>query len=120
LIELLSTNQRKHKKEPEMKNKLMTVIGVGVTLLLGGALQAREQDEEVIPTAQVPVVVRKAAEKEAKGGKLVQWEKEGNNYEAIIEKNGKQWGYLFDAKGHLKNKHDESKETESSEKAEKH
>jgi plastocyanin len=103
-----------------MKNKLITVIGVSVALFLGGAVQATEQNEEVIPSSQVPAVVQKAAEKEAKGGKLVQWEKEGKNYEAIIEKNGKQWGYLFDAKGHLKNKHDESKETESSEKAEKH
>jgi hypothetical protein len=103
-----------------MKNKLMTVIGVGVALVFGGAVQASEQGEEIIPSSQVPAVIQKAAEKEAKGGKLVQWEKEGNNYEAIIEKNGKQWGYLFDAKGHLKNKHDESKETESSEKAEKH
>jgi plastocyanin len=103
-----------------MKVKLITVIGVSVALFLGGAVQATEQNEEVIPSSQVPAVVQKAAEKEAKGGKLVQWEKEGKNYEAIIEKNGKQWGYLFDAKGHLKNKHDESKETESSEKAEKH
>ena len=103
-----------------MKIKLMTVIGVGVALLLGGVVQATEENEEVIPSSQVPAVVQKAAEKEAKGGKLVQWEKEGKNYEAIIEKNGKQWGYLFDAKGNLKNKHDESKETESSEKAEKH
>lgn len=103
-----------------MKNKLMTIIGVGVALVLGGAVQAREEQEEVIPSSQVPAVVQKVAEKEARGGKLVQWEKEGNNYEAIIKKNGKQWGYLFDANGHLKNKHDESKETESSEKAEKH
>jgi hypothetical protein len=102
-----------------MKNKLMTVIGVGVALVFGGAVQASEQGEEIIPSSQVPAVIQKAAEKEAKGGKLVQWEKEGKNYEAIIEKNGKQWGYLFDAKGQLKNKHDESKETESAEKAEK-
>ena len=44
--------------------------------------------------------------------------KEGKNYEAIIEKNGKQTAYLFDAKGQLQNKQDESKETKSSEKAE--
>ena len=102
-----------------MKNKLMTVIGVGVALILGGAVQAKEQDEEVIPSSQVPAVVQKAADKEATGGRLIQWEKEGKNYEAIIEKNGKQLGYVFDAKGNLKNKHDESKESESSEKAEK-
>jgi len=103
-----------------MKNKLMTVSGVGIAMILGAAVQAKDQDDEVIPSSQVPAVVQKAAEKEAKGGKLVQWEKEGKNCEAIIQKNGKKWGYVFDAKGHLKNKHDDSKETESVEKAEKH
>ncbi len=103
-----------------MKNKLMIVIGVGVALLVGGALQAEEQDEEIIPSSQVPAVVKKAAEKEAEGGKIVQWEKEGKNYEAIIEKNGKQTAYLFDAVGHLQNKNDESNETETSDKTEKH
>ena len=83
-------------------------------------MQAKEHAEEIIPASAVPGVVQKAAEKEAQSGKLVQWEKEGKNYEAIVEKNGKQWGYVFDAKGHMKGKHDESKETESSEKAEKH
>ena len=103
-----------------MKNKLLIVIGLGVALLIGGALQAEEQDEEIIPSSQVPAVVKKAAEKEAVGGKIVQWEKEGKNYEAIIEKNGKQTAYLFDATGQLQNKQDESKETENSEKPEKH
>jgi len=67
-----------------MKNKLMIVIGLGVALLAGGALHAEEQDEEIIPSSQVPAVVKKAAEKVTEGGKLVQWEKEGKNYEAII------------------------------------
>ncbi len=101
-----------------MKRRFMTVMAVTVTLALGGGLQAKEHGEKVIQSSDVPAKVQKAAEKE--GGKLVQWEKEGKNYEAVIEKNGKQWGYVFDAKGHLKKKHDESKETESSEKAEKH
>ena len=37
-------------------------------------------------------------------------EKEGSNYEAVVEKNGKQWGMEFDANGKLVSKHDESKE----------
>ena len=103
-----------------MKNKLMILIGLSVALLVGGAVQAEEQDEQIIPSSQVPAVVKKAAEKEAEGGKIVQWEKEGTNYEAIIEKSGKQKAYLFDATGKVQSQHDESKETESSEKAEKH
>ena len=54
--------------------------------------------------------VQKAAEKEAKGGKIVRWEKEGGNYEAVIEKNGKETGFKFDANGKVLNKHDEANE----------
>ena len=58
----------------------------------------------------VPGAVMQAAEKQAKGGKIVRWEKEGANYEAVIEKNGKEWGFQFDANGKMLGKHDESKE----------
>jgi hypothetical protein len=36
---------------------------------------------------------------EAKGGTIVRWEKEGANFEAVIEKNGKQIGVEMDANG---------------------
>ena len=32
------------------------------------------------------------------------------DYEAVIEKNGKEWGFKFDANGKMLGKHDESKE----------
>jgi YD repeat-containing protein len=54
--------------------------------------------------------VQQAAETQAKGGRIVRWEKEGTNYEAVIEKDGKQWGFKFDAKGKVVSKHDEGKE----------
>ena len=92
-------------------SKMLTAIGVSAALALSVA-QAKEKkhDEGSVKSSDVPAAVQKAAETEAKGGKIVRWEKEGGNYEAVIEKNGKQTGFTFDAKGKKLNKHDEAKE----------
>jgi hypothetical protein len=58
----------------------------------------------------VPAAIQKAAEREAKGGNIVRWEKEGANYEAVIEKSGKQTGIEMDANGKVVSRHDEAKE----------
>jgi hypothetical protein len=99
------------------RSKLITAIAVSAGLAFSVA-QAKVHEEENVDSSKVPAAVQQAAEKEANGGKIVRWEKEGKNYEAVIEKDGKQWGYTFDAKGKMKGKHDESKE--KGEKEEKH
>lgn len=102
---------------------LLVVAVVSAGLAFGVAAQAKEKkhEEETVSSADIPAAVQTAAETEAKGGKIVRWEKEGKNYEAVIEKNGKQWGVEFDATGKMLNKHDESKEhKEKGEKAEKY
>src|SRR5690348_6894059 len=73
--------------------KLLTIAAVSAGLAFGVA-QAKEKkhEEENIDASSVPAAVQKAAEKEASGGKIVRWEKEGSNYEAQIEKDGKTWG----------------------------
>ena len=92
-------------------NRLFTVIAVTGGLVFGAAAQAKEKHEEqTIGKADVPMAVQKSAETEAKGGRIVRWEKEGANYEAVIEKNGKQWGVEINGGGKVLNKHDESKE----------
>ena len=63
-------------------------------------------------------LTQKAADGEAKGGKIVRWEREGANYEVVIEKSGKEWGIKMDASGKVLSKHEESKEM--GEKHEKH
>jgi hypothetical protein len=45
-----------------------------------------------------------------KGGTIVRWEKEGANFQAVIEKNGKQIGVEMDANGKVLSKHNEAKE----------
>ena len=98
--------------------KLILAALISASLSLGVVAQAKEDKEKSINSSDVPAAVQQAAEKRAKNGKIVRWEKEGNNFEAIIEKNGKTWGFEFDANGKFLNKHDESKE--KGEKGEKH
>ena len=92
--------------------KLFTIAAVSAGLAFGVVAQAKEKkhEEETVSSSDVPAAVMKAAETEAKGGKIVRWEKEGANFEAVVDKNGKQWGFEFDANGKLVSKHDESKE----------
>jgi plastocyanin len=96
-----------------MKTKnLITVVAVSAGLAFGIAAQAKEKEheEQAISSTDVPAAVQKAAQTEAKGGTIVRWEKEGANYEAVIDKNGKQIGVEMDANGKVLSKHNESKE----------
>jgi hypothetical protein len=94
--------------------KLITVMAVSAGLVFGVTAQAGEKkhEEENTSTSDVPAAVQQAAEKEAKGNKVVRWEKEGADYEAVIEKNGKEWGLKFDGNGKFLGRHNEAKEHE--------
>jgi plastocyanin len=92
--------------------KLITAIAVSAGLAFSVAAQAggKKHEEKTISSADVPAAVQQVAETEAQGGKIVRWEKEGPNYEAVIEQNGKQTGIKLDANGKVLSKHEESKE----------
>ena len=96
-----------------MKTKnLITAVTVSAGLVLGVAAQAMEKEhqEQAISSTDVPAAVQQAAQAEAKGGTIVRWEKEGANFEAVIDKNGKQIGVEMDANGKVLSKHNEAKE----------
>jgi plastocyanin len=96
-----------------MKTKeLFTVAAVSAGLTFGLTAQAKEEkhEEQTINSSDVPAAVQQAAQVEAKGGTIVRWEKEGANFEAVIEKNGKQTGVEMDANGKVLNRHNEAKE----------
>jgi plastocyanin len=96
-----------------MKTKnLFTVAVVSAGLAFGVAAQAKEEKHEgqSISSSEVPAAVQQAAQAEAKGGTIVRWEKEGANFEAVIDKNGKQIGVQMDANGKVLSKHNEAKE----------
>ena len=95
-----------------------SIIAVSLAFFVAVPSALTKEHEESISSSNVPAAVQQAAETQAKGGKIVRWEKEGKNYEAVIEKNGKQWGVEINASGKVLNKHDESKEHK--EKGEKH
>jgi plastocyanin len=100
-------------------NNLIITALISAGLAFGVTAQAKEkEEEEAISSANVPQAVQQAAQTEAKGGTIVRWEKEGSNYEAVVEKNGKQMGIEISASGKVVSRHDESKEHK--EKGEKH
>ena len=74
--------------------------------------QATEEkhEEQTINSSDVPAAVQQAAQVEAKGGSILRLEKEGANYEAVIQKKGKQIGIEMDANGKVLSKHDKAKE----------
>jgi plastocyanin len=88
-------------------------IALAVTLALClpfGQAKGKEHEEENVSQADIPTAVQKTGEAQAKGGKIVRWEKEGGAYEVVVDKGGKQWGIKIDANGKVLGKHDESKE----------
>ena len=91
---------------------LLTVIAVSAGLAFGATAQAKgkKHEEQEVNSSDVPAAVQKAAEKKVAGAKIVRWEKEGTDYEAVVEKDGKEWGYKFDANGKSIGKHEEAKE----------
>jgi hypothetical protein len=98
-------------------------MAVATVLTLGAwtTLSAEEEKEEAINMSDVPAAVQKTFNDEAAGGKIVRVEKEESNYEAVIEKDGKQTGVEVSADGKVVSRHDEKKEhKEKGEKDEKY
>ena len=94
-----------------MKNLLtVAAVSAGLTFSIAAQAKEREHEEQTINSSDVPAAVQQAAQAEAKGGTIVRWEKEGANFEAVIEKNGKQTGVEIDANGKVLSRHNEAKE----------
>ncbi len=92
--------------------QIIPAITAAAVLALGAwtPLAAEEESEETMKMSDVPAAVQKTFQEEAAGGKIVRVEKEENNYEAVIKKNGKEWGVEVSADGKVVSRHDESKE----------
>ena len=92
--------------------RLLTIAAVSGGLVFGAIAfgHGKGEKEASINSSDVPQAVQQAADKQLKGASIVRWEKEGANYEAIVSKDGKEWGYKFDAKGKMLGKHSEAGE----------
>ena len=87
------------------------VIAVGVALCFSAPSllsKEKEHEEESVSQSNIPAAVRKLPTRTQKAAS-VHWEKEGANYEVVIEKNGKRVGRQMDANGKVLSKHEESK-----------
>ena len=96
-----------------MKTKnLFTVAAVSAGLAFGVTAQANEEkhEEQTINSSDVPAAVQSAAQAQAQGGTIVRWEKEGSNFGAVIDKNGRQIGLEMDANGKVLSKRNETKQ----------
>jgi hypothetical protein len=92
---------------------VVPAMAVATVLTLGAwapLFADEDEDEQVISTSDVPAAVQKTFNDEAAGGKIVRVEKEENNFEAVIEKDGKQTGVEVSADGKVVSRHNESKE----------
>src|SRR5882762_6795709 len=91
--------------------KLLTIAAVSAGLAFGSiAFGHGKEKEENLSSSDVPQAVQTAAASKIKGASIVRWEKEGADYEAVVSKDGKEWGYKFDANGKMLGKHSESGE----------
>jgi plastocyanin len=86
------------------------IVSAGVGFGVTAQAKEREHEDQTISSSDVPAAVQQAAQAEAKGGTIVRWEKEGANFEAVIDKNDKQIGVEMDANGKMLSKHNEAKE----------
>ena len=103
--------------------KLLTIAVVSAGLAFGATAYGNgdKEKEAGINSSDVPQAVQQAADKQLKGASIVRWEKEGGNYEAVVSKDGKEWGYKFSASGKMLGKHSEASEKgEKGEKGEKY
>ena len=91
--------------------KVFTIAAVSVGLAFSVTTQANEkQGGQPVKSSDVPAAVRSAAQAQAQGGRIVRWEKEGANFGAVIDKNGRQIGLEMDANGKVLSKRNETKQ----------
>jgi len=121
MVHLRTTVETNRSKNKTMKTpKLITIVAISAGLAFGAAAfgHGDKEKEASINSSDVPQAVQQAADKQLKGASIVRWEKEGANFEAVVSKDGKEWGYKFDANGKMLGKHSEA--SEKGEKGEKY
>ena len=91
---------------------IVALVSVG----LACSVVAKEAEKETpVDMNSLPAAVQKTIKDKAQGGEIVRVEKENDNgkwnYEVVVKKNGKEWGFEVDKNGkYLGHKHDEAKE----------
>ena len=101
---------------------IVPVIAVATVLTLGAwtPLSAEEEKEEAVKMSDLPTAVQTTIKDKAGSNAIEKIEKkteEGKTvYEAVVNKNGKEWSIEVDANGKFLKQYEESKEKEKGEK----
>jgi uncharacterized membrane protein YkoI len=97
---------------------IVLVIAVASVLMLGvwTPLSAEEENEQTVKMSDLPAAVQTTIKDKAGSNEIVKIEKkteEGKTvYEAVVNKNGKEWSIEVDANGKFLKEYQESKEKE--------
>jgi hypothetical protein len=122
--EILSNNQPGRSKEGKPMKKTIAAISIAVIagLTCPAVFSAEEENEQAVKMSDLPAAVQTTIKDKAGSNEIEKIEKkteEGKTvYEAVVNKNGKEWSIEVDANGKFLRQYEESKEKE--EKAEKY
>jgi hypothetical protein len=122
--EILSNNQLGRSKEGKPMKKTIAAISIAVIagLTCPAVFSAEEENEQAVKMSDLPAAVQTTIKDKAGSNEIEKIEKkteEGKTvYEAVVNKNGKEWSIEVDANGKFLRQYEESKEKE--EKAEKY
>src|SRR5438132_11392275 len=109
-------------KEGNAMKKTIAAISVAVigSLACPVFLTAAEENEETVKMSDLPAAVQTPIKDKAGSNEMVKIEKETEEgktvYEAVVNKNGKEWSIEVDANGKFLKQYKESEEKEKDEK----
>jgi molecular chaperone DnaK (HSP70) len=94
---------------------LLAAVVVSAGLGFSATAWAAEEMGEVVDLNSLPAAVQKTIKEKAAGGEIVRVKREDDangrwNYEAVIKKDGKEWGLEVAPSGKFLKKHNEKKE----------
>src|SRR5437588_8768670 len=101
---------------------IVPAIAVATVLTLGAwtTISAEEENEQTVKMSDLPAAVQTTIKDKAGTNEIEKIEKkteEGKTvYEAVVNKNGKEWSIEVDANGKFLKQYEESKEKEKGEK----
>ena len=105
---------------------IVTAMAVATVLALGAwtSLSAEEEIEQIVQMSDLPAAVQTTIKNKAGTNVIEKIEKKTEKgetvYEAVVNKNGKEWSIEVDANGKFLKQYEESKEKEKGEEGEKY
>ncbi len=102
----------------------VTAVATVMTLGAWTSLSAEEENEQIVQMSDLPAAVQTTIKDKAGTNEIEKIEKKTEDgetvYEAVVNKNGKEWSIEVDANGKFLKQYEESKEKEKGEKGEKY